>query len=336
MKKILITGANGLLGTYLIRELLGAGEEIIGLYRSKLPATLSQEELDKVQWVQGDILDVVLLVDLMEQCDRVYHCAGLVSFNPSRANDLMKINVEGTANVVNAALATNIKKLIHVSSVAAIGRKRNNAIVTEDTKWEDAANPSVYGESKYKGELEVWRAHSEGLEVAIVNPVIILGYGDWDHGSCATFKSAYNEFPWYTEGVSGFVDAGDVARAMVMLMHSDVSGERFILSGEDRTYRSVFTEMAVAFGKKPPHRKVTPFLASVVWRLERLKSLITGNDPLLTKETAETAQQKVGFDHSKMLKFFPGFTFTPIGESIVRACSEYINTRDKAQGTRHI
>ena len=332
MNKTLITGANGLLGTYLIRELLGKGEEIIGLYRSKLPTTLSRDELNKVQWVQGDILDVVLLVDLMEQCDRVYHCAGLVSFNPSRANDLMKINVEGTANVVNAALATNIKKLIHVSSVAAIGRKRNNAVVTENTKWEDAANPSVYGLSKYKGELEVWRGHTEGLDVAVVNPVIILGCGDWEHGSCATFKSAYNEFPWYTEGVSGFVDAGDVARAMVMLMDSEVSGQRFIVSAEDRTYRSVFTEMAEAFGKKPPHRKVTPLLASVVWRLERLKSLITGADPLLTKETAETAQQKVGFDHSKLLQYLPDFRFTPISESINKACEQYKKLGVRGQG----
>lgn len=330
MGKILITGANGLLGTYLIRQLLERGEEVVGLYRSGLPKTLSEDELQRVEWVQGDILDVVLLEEVMQSCERVYHCAGLVSFNPSRADDLMKVNVEGTANVVNAALATGIKKMIHVSSVAAIGRKRNNATVTEQTKWEDAANPSVYGKSKYKGELEVWRALHEGLDVAVVNPVIILGYGDWNHGSCATFKSAYNEFPWYTEGVSGFVDAGDVAKAMIMLMESDIVGERFILSAEDRTYRSVFTEMAQAFGKKPPHKKVTPFLASLVWRLERIKSLITGSDPLLTKETAETAQQVVYFDNSKIQKHLPDFKFTSISESIERACAEY-----KSQVTSH-
>jgi nucleoside-diphosphate-sugar epimerase len=323
LKKTLITGANGLLGTYLIRELLKSNEQIVGLYRSKLPSTLTQEELSQVEWVKGDILDVSLLIDIMEGCDRVYHCAGLVSFNPKMASNLIKINVEGTANVVNAALASGITKLIHVSSVAAIGRKRNNATVTENTKWEDNANPSVYGESKYLGELEVWRSYHEGLDVAIVNPVIILGVGDWNHGSSATFKNAFNEFPWYTEGISGFVDAEDVARAMVLLMQSSISGERFILSSENKSYQSLFTEMALAFGKKPPHRKVTPLLASIVWRLERMKSFFSGNDPLLTKETAETAQQKVYFDNSKILNQLPGFSFKTVSESIKQACGEY-------------
>ncbi len=323
--KILITGANGLVGTYLIRELLGTGEQLVGLYRSSLPANLSTDEINQVEWVKGDILDVSLLSDLMAQCDKVYHCAGLVSFNPKMASQLMKINVEGTANVVNAALENGVKKLVHVSSVAAIGRKRNNQTVTEETKWDDASNPSVYGESKYLGELEVWRGHAEGLDVAIVNPVIILGVGDWSHGSSATFRSAFNEFPWYTDGISGFVDAADVAKVMVALMKSDISGERFILSAENKSYREVFTEMATAFKKRPPHRKVTPTLASIAWRIEKIKALFSGGEPMLTKETAETAQQKVYFDNNKILKALPGFSFKSVSQSIQEACKEYIN-----------
>lgn len=323
MSKNFITGASGLLGTYLIRELLKSDEKIVALYRSTLPKTLSQEEIDQVEWVKGDLFDVVLLSDIMATCDRVYHCAGLVSFNPKMASMLMKVNVEGTANVVNAALGAGIKKLIHVSSVAAIGRKRNNATVSEETKWEDSANASVYGESKYLGELQVWRAHSEGLEIAIVNPVIILGVGDWNHGSSGIFKSAWKEFPWYTEGISGFVDADDVARSMVMLMNSTINGERFIISAENRSYQSVFTEIANAFGKTPPHKKVTTFLASIVWRMERAKSFLTGNDPLLTKETAETAQQKVYFNNEKILKALPEFYFKPLTETIAAAAKTY-------------
>ena len=323
--KTLITGANGLLGTYLIRELLGSGEHLVGLYRSALPANLSSEEIDQVEWVQGDILDVSLLSELMAQCDKVYHCAGLVSFNPRMASRLMKVNVEGTANVVNAALANGVKKMVHVSSVAAIGRKRNNETVTEETKWDDVYNPSVYGESKYLGELEVWRGHAEGLDVAIVNPVIIMGIGDWSHGSSATFRSAYNEFPWYTEGISGFVDAADVAKAMVGLMKSEISGQRFILSAENKSYREVFTQMAIAFGKRPPHRKVTPVMASIAWHIEKIKALFAGTEPLLTKETAETAQQKVYFDNNKILNALPGFSFKSVSQSIEEACKGYLN-----------
>ncbi|MEY4628144.1 MAG: hypothetical protein RLZZ595_470 [Bacteroidota bacterium] len=322
-KKTLITGAAGLLGVYLIRELLKRDEPILAIYRSKIPELLTKAESDKISWVKGDILDVVFLEEVMQQCDKVYHCAGLVSFSPRRVKDLFKINVDGTANVVNACLAAGITKLIHVSSVASLGRKRDGQTVTENVKWDESANPSVYGKTKYLGELEVWRGVAEGLEAAIVNPVIILGKGNWNSGSAATFKNAYNEFPWYTEGTSGFVDAEDVAIAMVRLMDSNISGERFILSAENWGYRNLFTAMAEGFGKKPPSRKVTTWLASLVWRMEAIKGWITGQDPLLTKETAETAQQKVNFDNSKILKALPGFSFKPLGKTIKESCDYY-------------
>ena len=323
MKKIFITGASGLLGSYLIRDLLKKQVQIIALYRKEKCNLLTDEEVDKVEWIQGDILDVDVLQHAMKGCSQVYHCAGLVSFNPSRANDLMKVNVEGTANMVNVALELGIEKFLHVSSVAAIGRKRNNQTVHETLKWDEEANPSVYGKSKYLGEMEVWRGVGEGLHAVIVNPVIILGKGDWNDGSCATFKNAYNEFPWYTEGISGFVDAADVSNAMIGLMESEVEGERFIISGENLTYRDVFNMMADGFGKKQPRLKVSPLLAELVWRLVKIKSAITGEEPLLTKETAETAQQKVYFDHTKLLNALPGFQFTPLKQTIQEACQYY-------------
>jgi nucleoside-diphosphate-sugar epimerase len=324
-KKTLVTGASGLLGVYLIRELLKTNEPVIAIYRSKIPPQLSPEEQAQVNWIQGDILDVMFLAEVMEDCDKVYHCAGLVSFSPKRIKDLFKINVDGTANVVNACLAAGVSKLIHVSSVASLGRKRNGQTVTENVKWDDNANPSVYGKTKYLGELEVWRGIAEGLNAVIVNPVIILGKGDWHSGSGATFKNAYNEFPWFTEGSSGFVDGEDVAKAMVMLMDSEITAERFILSAENWTYRGLFTAMAKGFGKKPPSRKVTPWLVALVWRLEAIKGWITGQDPLLTKETAETAQQTVKFDNTKILKTLQGFSFKPLQQTIEESCSYYLS-----------
>lgn len=320
----MVTGASGLVGMHLLKELLKQGDDVVALYRTAIPAQFTSAENERITWVRGDILDVVLLVDVMKDCNKVYHCAGMVSFNPSNADQLLKINVEGTANVVNAALAAGVKRLVHVSSVAALGRKRNNTTVTENVKWEDSANPSVYGMSKYLGELEVWRAISEGLNAVIVNPVIILGLSEWGTGSSAMFRNAYDEFPWYTEGTSGFVDATDVAKAMVLLMGTAIAEQRFILSAENWSYRFVFTEMATAFGKKPPSRKVNPLLASIVWRIERVKSFLTGKEALLTKETAATAQQKVYFDNHKILHALPGFAFKPVGETIRECCAGYL------------
>jgi nucleoside-diphosphate-sugar epimerase len=320
----LITGSSGLLGMYLVRDLLGRGEEITALYRTAIPSILSEEEKSKVKWVKGDILDVMLLEELMQECKTVYHCAGMISFNPSRRQEMFKINVEGTANVVNAALSAGIQKLVHVSSVAAIGRKRNNQVVHEDLKWDDNANPSYYGKTKYLGELEVWRGVAEGLDAVIVNPVIILGYADWNLGSSAIFKKAYDEFPFYTEGVSGFVDVEDVAKAMIMLMDSETTAQRFILSAENWKLRDAFTEMAKAFGKKPPRWKVSDWITEVVWRFEKWKSLFTGIDPLLTKETVDTARQIVHFDNSKILQALPEFSFKPVSDTIKECCEKYL------------
>ena len=324
-KKTLVTGGAGLLGVSLIRELLKRNEPILAIYRTKIPEQLTMQEQDQVTWVKGDLLDVVFLLEVIQECDKVYHCAGLVSFSPTKVKELFKINVTGTANVVNACLEAGIQKLVHVSSVASLGRKRDGQVVSENVKWDDNANPSVYGKTKYLGELEVWRGIAEGLDAVIVNPVIILGKGDWHTGSGATFKNAYNEFPWYTDGSSGFVDGEDVARAMVLLMDSSITAERYILSAENWTYRDLFTAMAKGFGKKAPSRRVTPWLAALVWRLEAIKGWVTGQDPLLTKETAETAQQSVRFDNAKILKALPGFSFKPLQQTIDESCSYYLS-----------
>jgi dihydroflavonol-4-reductase len=320
---VLVTGGTGLLGAYVLRELLKHGQPVKALYREAFPLLLTKEENDRIDWVKGDILDTTLLAEQMTGVGEVYHCAGMVSFNPAHRDRMMKINVEGTANVVNAAIEAGVRKLCHVSSVSALGRKRDDETLTEAAKWSAESNLSNYGESKYYSEMEVWRGISEGLEAVIVNPVIILGYGDWRKGSSATFRNAHEEFPWYTDGISGFVDAADVAEAMWLLMKSDISAERFILSAENLPYREVFTRMALAFGKKPPHRSVNPVLAGLVWRWEKLKSLLSGQDPLLTKETAETARRKVYFANSKVLNALPGFRFRSIAESIAEHCREY-------------
>jgi nucleoside-diphosphate-sugar epimerase len=235
---------------------------------------------------------------------------------------MLHANVEGTANVVNACIRHEIQKLVYVSSVAALGRIRQGAPVDEHMNWTPETSNSIYGKSKYLAEMEVWRGMGEGLNVAIVNPVIILGAGDWNKGSSEIFKSAYNEFPWYTKGVSGFVDVMDVIDAMQLLMQSDVQGQRYIISGANLPYQEIFTQIANGFNKRPPSKKVTPLLAAIVWRLEAVKGFFTGKTPLLTKETAATAQAVVHFDNTKFLKAFPEFKYRKMEDTINRTCVE--------------
>ncbi len=211
--------------------------------------------------------------------------------------------------------------MVHVSSVSALGRIRENETVTEAMSWTEESSNSLYGKSKYLGEMEVWRGIGEGLEAVIVNPSLILGGSDWNKGSSEIFKSVYNEFPWYSEGVTGVVDVKDVARAMILLMNSEISKEQFILNAENLSYKEIFTGIANGFGKTIPQKKVSPFIAATVWRWEAIKSMFTGKDALVTKETARTALAKVYFDNSKFLKALPGFKFTPINETIKNTCA---------------
>ena len=316
---IFVTGASGLVGSHLIQSLVAKGKTVRALYRNQIPSFKGAE---KVDWVAGDLLDVSALTDAMEGATHVYHSAAIVSFSPSKAAMMIKANQEGTANVVNICLDKKVEKLVFVSSVAALGRIREDAPIDESMHWTPETSNSIYGKSKYLAEMEVWRGMAEGLKIAIVNPVIIFGAGDWNKGSSEIFKSSYHQFPWYTNGISGFVDVLDVIDAMQLLMDSPIVGERYIISAENVSYQTVFTKIANAFSKKPPTRKVTPLLAAIVWRLEAIKSLFTGKTPLLTKETAATAQAKVYFNNEKFLKAFPSFQYRSMDSTIQRVCAE--------------
>ncbi|MEI6184368.1 MAG: NAD-dependent epimerase/dehydratase family protein [Bacteroidota bacterium] len=315
---ILVTGATGLLGTELIKQLSAQNKKVKALYRSTSPTYTHPS----VQWVEGDILDTVFLEEIMEEIDTVYHCAAVVSFSPKDVAILYKINVEGTANVVNACLNFGIKKLVHVSSVASLGRMPNSAVIDENTVWNSGDKNSEYAKSKHNGEMEVWRGIAEGLDAVIVNPSIILGGGNWNTGSTKIFKTIYDEFAWYSTGINGFVDVVDVASAMIYLMDSDIKNQRFIVNADNLEYKQIFYTIATTWNKKPPYKKVTPLIASIVWRLEKLKSMFGDKAPLITKETVTTAMEQYFYNNEKLLKALPDFKYQSIDNTVGRICNE--------------
>ncbi len=318
---ILVTGAAGLVGNELLKQLLAQGETVKAIYNN---TALSLPTSEKLIAIQCDILDVYALEDVMQNVTKVYHCAAIVSFSPKDEKKLYSINVEGTANVVNACINAGVQKLVHVSSVAALGRIRVGQMIDETMQWTQETSNSKYGHSKYLGEMEVWRGVAEGLNAVVVNPVIILGAGNWNDGSSKIFKSVYDGFPWYSTGTSGFVDVKDVAKAMIQLMQSDISAEKFILSAENATYQSIFNMIANAFNKKLPSKKVTPFLAALTWRIEAIKSKFTGASPLITKETAATSLAVVKFDNGKLLNSLPNFRYMSLQETITNTCKAFL------------
>ena len=328
---ILITGATGLTGSHLALELTRRGSKVRALRRNSsseamirkvfsLYAENPEGQLSKIEWVEGDLLDIFSLEDAMEGVEEVYHCAALVSFLPEDRKKLMRMNTEGTANLVNAALEMKIRKLCHVSSIAALGRpEQQSDLIDEKLVWKTSRHNSMYAISKYGAEREVWRGTAEGLNAVIVNPSIILGIAGPGMGSSRLFNTVYNGLKYYPTGKNGFVDVRDVARAMILLMNSDIRNERFILNAVNLEYSKLFGLMAEAFGKPAPSVKVSPALSSLAWRIEKLRSVFTGVKPLITRETANTAVQQYTYSSDKIIKTL-GFEFTPIEETVRHFC----------------
>ncbi|MBM3415063.1 MAG: SDR family NAD(P)-dependent oxidoreductase [Bacteroidetes bacterium] len=324
---ILVTGGTGFLGAYIIKALIEKGYPVRAIRRSaNLPAFISSEILNKAEWVEGDVLDVVSLQNAMQGVNAVIHSAAVVSFLRKERKNMFRVNVDGTANVVNMALENNVKRLIHISSVAALGRTAHGGHVNEEKKWEESKVNTHYGKSKYKAELEVWRGMGEGLDAVILNPSTVLGYGDWNSGSCAIFRNIYREFKWYTTGINGFVDVEDVVKVVLFMMESSITEERFIVNGATWSFKKLQETIADHFHKKRPFREANSFLLGLAWRMEKLQFLLNGKKPLLTKESARVAVSKTWFENDKLLSVLPGFSFTPLEETIQKACKKYLET----------
>jgi dihydroflavonol-4-reductase len=322
--KVLVTGGTGFLGAYILKNLLEKGFDVRATRRSAaLPFFIPAAILEKVEWIDAEVLDVVSLEDAMEDVGAIIHAAAIVSFDTRDRNKMYQVNVEGTANVVNCAVERGVKRIIHVSSVAALGRTTKAGVVTEEKKWEENNSNTHYAISKHHAEMHVYRGFAEGLEGVVINPSTILGYGNWHQSSCAIFKNAYKGFNWYTKGINGFVGVEDVAEATVQLLESGINQERFIVNADNWPFQKLFNTIADNFDKPRPAREATRAMGELAWRVESMKAMLTGTKPLLTRETAKVAQSQTSFDNAALLAALPGFSFTPLETVIANSCEKY-------------
>ena len=296
---VFITGANGLLGSQICKLLLQHGVAVRASKRANSDLRLLGKWVDKIDWREADICDIVALDEAMQNCTHVIHCAALISFDKKDAQNLMQINVEGTANVVNAALKNNVKRVLHVSSVAAFGRPKGNVIIDEQLDVKDSADNFIYYRSKFFGEREIWRGMAEGLEVVIINPSTILGGGFWNANPNKLFAQVKNEYPFYTTGENAFVDVRDVSEVAVRLLTDAVNGEKFIVSAENLSLKAVMDKIAAEFGVKQPWIKAGKVGGAFAWRAEALKAIFTGQKPIISQELIAVAQAKFGYKNDK-------------------------------------
>ncbi|MGZ4117101.1 MAG: NAD-dependent epimerase/dehydratase family protein [Bacteroidia bacterium] len=327
---ILVTGATGFLGSELALQLAKQGNRFRCTRRasSSIPSILLPFAT-QIEWVNADMLDVFALGDALKGVTQVYHCAAMVSFEKKKEAEMMKINIEGTANMVNAALEKNVSKFCHVSSIAAIGRAEKDELTTEENFWKSSPDNSNYSISKYGAEREVWRAAEEGLNVVIVNPSLIIGGGNWTQSSANMFSKGYKGIKFYSSGINGFVDVRDVSAIMIKLMESDISNQRFLLNSENASFKKYFEIMHEAFGKAKPSIKAGKFLTNFAWRAEKVRASLTGTVPLITKETAQSANKISRFSNEKIKNIFPDYKFISMEQSIKDTCRLYLKDLGK-------
>lgn len=323
-QQITVTGGTGLLGSQLLYELSKTKETIVALKRQSSSTELVEkifkwgcriQDYRKIHWIDGDITDINCLLEIFKKGSQVYHVAGKVSLNAKEKQKMFEVNMNGTANVVNAALEKGIRKLCHVSSIAAIGHNDRPTLTDEEVPWIEEANPSIYGKSKYEAEREVWRGIAEGLNAVIVNPTIILGPGNWTESSAQLFHRIYKGLGFYTQGTNGYVDAEDLAKIMIQLMESKIESQRFIINAENITYKQMFTWIAEALGVKPPKHLAGPHLGALAWRVMKITRYLTGKTPLITKDAIQFANTMNRYSNEKIVAQ-TGYRFKPVKNTV--------------------
>ena len=341
--KELVTGATGLLGMERLGYRLERGWPTVALRRvgsdvGRVEAFLRERlgegfaaAWSKLEWREADLSDVGALEEAMEGCVRVFHAAGRVSFRPGDEARLKAVNAVGTANVVNAALASGIRRLVHISSVAALGRSSvdpetgDRLPVSERSDWADGAGASPYGVSKHAGEMEVWRGVAEGLAAFAVNPTVILGDARYAESSGMIYRRAAKGGRFYPIGGNGYVGVADVVAAVAALDEAvdqgrdGILGERFVVSAEDVPHRDVMAWAAEGLGASVPTRPLTGWMLGLAWRAAWLAAVVTGRPPVLTRDLARNTQSVHCYDTSKLRTALPDFRFTSIREVIRQA-----------------
>ena len=335
---ILVTGGTGLLGSHLLYDLVQTEEKVRALYRSddkieELKSIFRHYEFgqlifDKIEWVKGDLLDIPSLAEAVRGVKQIYHCAAMVSFKKIDAKKILKTNIEGTANIVNEALKQGVQKLCYASSTAAVGHTNDKGeLINENIAWKEDKQTSTYSISKHFAEREVWRGAEEGLETVIVNPSVIIGPGDWTKTSGSFFPTMWNGLKYYSLGGNAFVDVRDVASAMQKLMDSSIINERFLLVGENMSFRNFFNYVADALDVKRPWIKAGPIKTAIVWRIDLLRSFFTGKPRVITKETASSSQS-LRFYSNQKIKNALNFTFTPISKTVVDTANVFLKNKN--------
>jgi len=326
---ILVTGGTGLVGSHLLYHLTERHKNIKAIYRNtskiaeverlfKYYSKNAENLLKRIEWIEAELSDYFALESALSGVKYVYHAAAMVSFNPGESDKMLEVNTQGTANLMNACLKCKIKKVCYVSSISSLGKSIDGEYIDEQMEWQPDDHRSAYSYSKFRAEMEVWRASKEGVPVVIVNPSVVIGPVNWLRSSGRLFYSVKKGMPFYTSGATGFVDVRDVAKALVLLMESDAINERYILNSENLTYKEFFTQVAISMNLNPPKIKASKFITEIGWRVNLALCFILRKAPAITRDSARSAQETSKYSARKFTQKF-SYEFIPIKQAVENA-----------------
>ncbi len=318
---IAITGANGLLGSFILRKLVQEQIPVIALRRKDSDSSLVKD-LTHVTWREIEILDPISVEEAFKDATAVIHTAAQVSFNPRMRKIIMDVNVRGTQHVVDTCLALGIPRLIHISSVAALGRKKGFSEMDETARWVESDLNTDYAKSKYLSEVEAWRGVEEGLAVSIINPSVILAPTDWSKSSAQLFRFVWQQKPFYSESLINYVDVRDVVELIWQVYSKNISGEKFIANGGYVPIKELFDQIAKRFEKKPPSIKLSPVILSIVARWEEFRTRFTGGEPMITRQSAKVTKENFYYLNHKAINK-AGVSFRSLNETLDWCCPHY-------------
>ena len=337
---ILVTGGTGLVGSHLLYHLLRKDEQIRAIHRSTSDLEkvhkiftyyTSEAEAEvlfrKIEWVKADIVNIPSLEKVFEGIQTVYHCAALISFDPKDENKLRKINIEGTANIVNHCIAFQVKKLCFVSSIASIGEPVKKDVIDEKCAWNPEKPHSDYAISKYGAEIEVWRASQEGVQVIIVNPGVIIGPGFWNSGSGKLFSRVADGLKYHFPKVTGFVGVNDVVKGMIRLMDAELKNEQYIQVSENLSFESVLKMVARELEKPEPDVQLKKWMIFMGWIFQKIGGWF-GVKREITFSSIKSLYHENNFS-SKKIKNELDYDFEGI-ESVISSTAEIYRKEEKA------
>jgi dihydroflavonol-4-reductase len=319
VSKVLVTGANGFLGSWLTRRLVEDGHETYALVRKS--SDLSELKGIHCQLKFGDVTDLHSLLEAFAGMDTVFHLAGLIAYKKADRAQMERVNVEGTANVLEACRATAVRRLVHLSSVVAIGAGFTPLeVLNEESPYNIADLDLGYFETKHNAELLVKEAvHQNRIDAVILNPSTVYGPGDARKGSRKTqLKVAQGKFNYYPAGGVNVVAVQDVVDGIISAWLKGRKGERYILAGDNLLIKDLFAMIASAAGVPPPDKEIPTKVFHFLGALGDFLNLI-GISTTLSRENAWSATLYHWFESAKAqreLDFKPRPAHIAITESV--------------------